>query len=62
MNDPLGQFLLSDDDFFDLTRMLMELAGQCCQGRLISVLEGGYNLAGLATAAEAHMRALLHSR
>lgn len=57
--DPLGQFLLTDLDFADLTRHMTELADECCDGRLISVLEGGYSLAGLANAAEAHMRALI---
>ena len=61
IDDPLGQFRLSDQDFADLTRMMMSLADECCQGRLISVLEGGYNLDGLAKAAEAHVRALVES-
>ena len=59
IHDPLGHFLLTDGDFADLTRLLMELAEQCCQGRLLSVLEGGYSLEGLGKAAEAHVRALL---
>ncbi|MBV9761800.1 MAG: histone deacetylase [Acidobacteriaceae bacterium] len=57
--DPLGQFLLTDEDFAELTRMLMDVAARECEGRVVSVLEGGYNLDGLARAAEAHMRALL---
>jgi len=61
MNDPLGLFLLTDDDFRDLTRVMAELAAQCCGGRLVSVLEGGYSLQGLALAAEAHVRALVES-
>jgi acetoin utilization deacetylase AcuC-like enzyme len=59
INDPLGQFTLIDDDFADLTRMMTDFAAQHCGGRLVSVLEGGYSLDGLARAAEAHMRALL---
>ncbi len=62
VNDPLGQFLLTDDDFSELTRMVKELAGEYCQGRLVSVLEGGYSLEGLAAASEAHVRALIDSR
>ncbi|HTU43726.1 MAG TPA: histone deacetylase [Bryobacteraceae bacterium] len=57
--DPLGQFLLTDDDFAELTRMMTDLAGQHCSGRLVSVLEGGYDLGGLAAASEAHVRALM---
>jgi len=62
MNDPLGQFLLTDDDFGELTRMTTGLAERYCDGRLISVLEGGYNLEGLGMASEAHVRALLEDR
>jgi acetoin utilization deacetylase AcuC-like enzyme len=59
IGDPLGQFLLSDDDFRELTRMMMDLAMQHCDGRLVSILEGGYSLTGLANAAEAHVQTLL---
>ncbi len=59
INDPLGQFLLTDADFADLTHMLTDLAGTHCSGRLVSVLEGGYSLEGLANAAESHLRALI---
>jgi acetoin utilization deacetylase AcuC-like enzyme len=58
VNDPLGHFVLTDEDFHELTRMMMDLASRCCEGRLVSVLEGGYNLDGLARACEAHVRAL----
>jgi acetoin utilization deacetylase AcuC-like enzyme len=59
INDPLGLFLLRDDDFRDLTHLMMRLAAQQCNGRLVSVLEGGYSLEGLAAASEAHVRALM---
>jgi acetoin utilization deacetylase AcuC-like enzyme len=58
-NDPLGQFTLTDQDFAELTNMMLDLADQYCKGRLVSVLEGGYSLEGLASAGEAHVRALL---
>ncbi len=58
-DDPLGLFLLTDDDFGELTRIMTDLAAQHCNGRLVSVLEGGYSLPGLALASEAHVRALL---
>ena len=57
-NDPLGHFLLTDKDFNSLTGILLDVAAKYCNGRLVSVLEGGYNLEGLALAAEAHVRAL----
>ncbi len=58
VNDPLGQFLLTDEDFVDLTRVLLEAAHQHAGGRVVSLLEGGYNLSGLASASAAHVRAL----
>jgi acetoin utilization deacetylase AcuC-like enzyme len=58
-NDPLGRFRLRDDDFADLTKLLRSLADRSGKGRVVSVLEGGYNLEGLAKAATAHAAALL---
>ncbi len=54
LGDPLGRFRLTDDDFVDLTGIVLEIAREHAQGRLISILEGGYNLGGLATAVTAH--------
>lgn len=59
VGDPLGQFLLTDADFRTLTDTTMELAAKHCAGRIVSVLEGGYSLEGLAQAAESHVRGLL---
>ena len=56
--DPLGNFLLNDTDFADLTRVMREIADQYAGGCLVSVLEGGYNLSGLASAVRAHVEAL----
>lgn len=58
VNDPLGRFLLTDDDFAELTQVVMQVADQYAEGRLLSVLEGGYSLSGLASASAAHVRAL----
>ena len=57
--DPLGDFRLTDDDFAELTGMVMEIADRHCDGRLVSTLEGGYALEGLASAVAAHVRALM---
>ena len=57
-NDPLGQFTLTDEDFEDLTHIMLTIAGEHCQSRLVSVLEGGYSLTGLASAARAHLHTL----
>ncbi|MDQ2900994.1 MAG: histone deacetylase, partial [Acidobacteriota bacterium] len=52
--DPLGGFLLTDADFADLTDILLDIG----KGRLVSVLEGGYDLQGLSLAVRAHARRL----
>lgn len=58
LGDPLGLFRLEDSDFADLTELLLEMSQGSAEGRLVSVLEGGYNLAGLASAANAHISTL----
>jgi acetoin utilization deacetylase AcuC-like enzyme len=59
IGDALGGFRLTDDDFAELTRIVMEIAAKHCGGRLVTTLEGGYALDGLAAAAAAHVRALM---
>jgi len=56
--DPLGGFHLEDEDFADLTRLMLDLADECAEGRLVSLLEGGYELHGLGSSARAHCGAL----
>jgi len=57
--DPLGNFTLTDSDFADLTRLALGIARKHAGGRLVSALEGGYNLGGLASAVAAHVSALI---
>ena len=57
--DPLGNFQLTDEDFIDLTKLMLHIARDHAQGRLVSVLEGGYNLRGLMKATTAHAETLL---
>ncbi len=59
--DPLGRFRLTDTDFRDMTLALMEIADRFSGGRLVSVLEGGYSLSGLAAGVTTHVRTLLGS-
>jgi acetoin utilization deacetylase AcuC-like enzyme len=59
IGDPLGNFTLTDDDFMDLTRLVKKIAKDHANSRVISVLEGGYNLEGLGKAAAAHVRAMM---
>ena len=58
IGDLLGQFTLTDQDFADLTQAVMEIADRHAGGRIVSLLEGGYNLSGLGSAAAAHVAAL----
>lgn len=58
-NDPLGDFRLTDQDFADLTNLMLDAAAKHCGGRLVSVLEGGYDLQGLGLAAKAHVERLI---
>jgi acetoin utilization deacetylase AcuC-like enzyme len=55
IGDLLGGFTLTDQDFADLTRVVMEIADRHAGGRVVSMLEGGYSLSGLASAAAAHV-------
>ena len=59
VGDPLGRFTLTDADFAELTAIVREIADRHAGGRIVSTLEGGYALAGLAAAAAAHVTALL---
>ena len=59
LGDPLGEFRLGDDDFAELTSMRLEVADKHAAGRVVSVLEGGYSLSGLAAAVTSHVSALL---
>lgn len=57
--DPLAGLNLTANDFDWVTGALMELAGKHCDNRLVSLLEGGYDLEGLAESVEAHVNRLL---
>jgi acetoin utilization deacetylase AcuC-like enzyme len=57
-SDPLGQLKLEDEDFVSMTRAVKDWAGEVCAGRVLSCLEGGYNLLTLGGTVAAHVRAL----
>ena len=58
-DDPLGDLRLNDADFEWVTREIAEVADRDCDGRLVSVLEGGYDPQAVAAAGVAHVRALM---
>ncbi len=57
--DPLGGLSFTDDDYYWITKELMKIADESAEGRVVSILEGGYSLDGLATGTAAHVRALM---
>ena len=59
-DDPLGQLLLTDKDFVQMTRVVKQWADEACGGRVISCMEGGYNLETLGETVKAHVRELLN--
>lgn len=59
--DPLGGALLTAAGYATITRLTLEMAAEHCGKRLVSVLEGGYDLEGLAESVEAHVRTLCAS-
>jgi acetoin utilization deacetylase AcuC-like enzyme len=58
IGDPLGQLLLNDKDFVDMTRAVKDWAASSCNGRIVSCLEGGYNLETLGETVRAHVEEL----
>jgi acetoin utilization deacetylase AcuC-like enzyme len=59
--DPLGMLELGEEDFVWATRELMALANRHCAGRIVSMLEGGYDLQALAGSTAAHVAALMEA-
>src|SRR5712692_5451432 len=58
-SDPLAQLLLDEGDYTWITEQLIEIAYRHSDGRLVSTLEGGYDLAALGASAAAHIRVLM---
>ena len=58
-NDPLAQFNLQSKDFYTLTKRIMSLAKELCEERIVSILEGGYDLNALKESVDFHIKSLL---
>lgn len=58
-SDPLAQLELGDDDFAWVTKQLLDVASDCCADKVVSVLEGGYDLGALAASVALHVNELL---
>jgi acetoin utilization deacetylase AcuC-like enzyme len=61
MRDPLANINLAEADFIWATQKLMELADSCAGGRVVSLLEGGYDLQALGNSVAAHVATLMHA-
>ena len=59
INDPLANFNLKSKDFYEITRRTLETVNKFCNGKVVSILEGGYDLEALAESANEHINALL---
>ena len=58
-DDPLAQFQLESKDFYEITKRTLELSKLHCDGKVVSILEGGYDLLALQESTEMHVKALL---
>ena len=58
-DDPLAQLQLESKDFYNITKRTLELSKQYCDGKVVSILEGGYDLQALQESTEMHVKALL---
>ena len=58
-DDPLAQLQLKSKDYYTITKRTLSIAKECCDGKIVSILEGGYDLNALKESTEAHVSALL---
>ena len=58
-DDPLAQLQLTSSDFYTLTKRTLEMSKTLCEGKVVSILEGGYDLNALMESSEMHVKALL---
>lgn len=58
--DPLANINLTEADFAHATRAVLDIANRRCGGRVVSILEGGYDLVGLSRSVAAHVSTLMH--
>ena len=59
IDDPLAQLRLSSEDFYTLTKRTLEISKPFCNGNVVSILEGGYDLKALQDSTQRHVDALI---
>ena len=57
--DPLAQFKLGTEDYYEITKRILETSKNFCNGKVVSILEGGYDLEALKDSTKRHVDALL---
>ena len=60
-NDPLAQINLESRDFYTLTKRIISIAKQLCGGKIVSILEGGYDLKALKESVDFHVKSLIEN-
>jgi len=58
-DDPLAQINLESEDYYTLTNRLLVLAKNLCNGKVVSILEGGYDLNALKESVDCHVKSLM---
>ena len=58
-NDPLAQFNLKTEDYYHITKRILETSKNYCHGKVVSILEGGYDLKALQDSSKRHVDALI---
>ena len=58
-DDPLAQFELNSKDFYEITKRTLSATNKYTNGKVVSILEGGYDLSALAESANEHVNALI---
>ena len=59
IDDPLAQLTLTSEDFYKITKRTLEISKSFCNGNVISILEGGYDLRALQDSSQRHVDALI---
>ena len=60
-DDPLAQFKLKSKDFYDITKRTLKVINKSINNKVVSILEGGYDLNALKESSEYHLKALLEN-
>lgn len=60
VNDPIGGLRVTTEGYHNISKTITKIAGEVCDGKIISALEGGYNLKALSESVETHLKVLVN--